>query len=79
MRLTLKAQPDLRLIVSQGRLNCRTELCAEGLGGPAQMGRWTKRRKDFPNEALTVTHTEVTERIRPQGIMSVTPLRNYVR
>lgn len=43
------------------------------------MGRWTKRRKDFPNGALTVTHTEVTERIRPQGIVSVKPLRNYVR
>lgn len=35
MRLTLKPQSELRLVVLQGRLNCRAELCAEGLGGPA--------------------------------------------
>lgn len=58
-----EAQSELRLTVFQGRLNCRTELCAEGLGSPAHMERWTKRRKEFPNGALTVT--EVTERIRP--------------
>lgn len=29
------------------------------------MEGWTERRKEFPNGGLTVTHTEVSERIKP--------------